>query len=243
MNTELTKIPGTLYSLGFGTEGNYYAVFLYRGRQAINTKKLSIVRGSSLRDLPDEVENGLRHLLDNEEIYISPAIIDRVVNDLMDKIPKEGQVFTKETTERKLVSENVNVKELINKSESRSKKQEEATEMPPKKEKKYDASAMDITPPKPRTPKPLPEKEEAVKKEQIPAPREIQRTPETAKVATQSKSNILKEEDLAPLEEQVTKLTDELNDLQELVTKNKNNITSVKRSITILKNKLKEMNE
>ena len=92
MSTSLIKIPGTTYYLQFGIEGKYYAVFLIQGRQPIQSTKLNILRGTSLHDLPAEVENGLRTMLEAEEVYISPMVVDRVVNDMLEQVPQEGKM-------------------------------------------------------------------------------------------------------------------------------------------------------
>ena len=96
----LVKIPGTTFSLKFGLKGKYYAVYLVQGKHAVSSKKTSILKGTTLKELPEEIEKGMRFLMDSEEVYISPVIVDRVVNDLLEQIPKDGPASSPSNSER-----------------------------------------------------------------------------------------------------------------------------------------------
>jgi len=221
----IAKIPGTTFSLKFGIEGKYYAIYLLQGAHAIQIKQLSIMRGTTLRDLPEEVETGLRFLLDTEEVYLSPVIIDRVVSDLLDQIPKDGQVFVKETTIKPEVPSSVNVLDLIEKSDHRAGKKS-ITEYTPGEKPKYDATASDIGKKFLKTPKPLPKRSASIEPEQ-----------------DYPKPAISAKDDYLALEEKINSLTNEVKSLQETITKNKKAITSMKKQITTLKKSTKEFKE
>ncbi len=220
----IVKIPGTTFSFKFGIEGKNYAVYLVQGAHAISSKKLNILKGTTLRDLPEEAENGLRFLLDSEEVYISPVVVDRVVTDLLEQIPKDGQVFVKETSIKPDIETSVRVLDLIEKSDHRAGKKS-IEEYTPGEKPKFDATAFDIGMKKSlKTPKPLPKR--SAKAEQ-----------------NYQKSAISAKDDYLALEEKLTSLTNEVKSLQETITKNKKAITSMKKQITTLKKSSKELKE
>jgi len=220
----IVKIPGTTFSFKFGIEGKNYAVYLVQGAHAISSKKLNILKGTTLRDLPEEAENGLRFLLDSEEVYISPVVVDRVVTDLLEQIPKDGQVFVKETSIKPDIETSVKVLDLIEKSDHRSGKKS-MEEYTPGEKPKFDATAFDIGMKKSlKTPKPLPKR--SAKAEQ-----------------NYQKPAISAKDDYLALEEKLTSLTNEVKSLQETITKNKKAITSMKKQITTLKKSSKELKE
>jgi len=220
----IVKIPGTTFSLKFGIEGKNYAVYLVQGAHAISIKKLNILKGTTLRDLPEEAENGLRFLLDSEEVYISPVVVDRVVTDLMEQIPKDGKVFVKETTLKPDIESSVRVLDLIEKSDHRAGKKS-LEEYTPGEKPKFDATASDIGKKKSlKTPKPIP-KRSAI------AEQDYQKPAISAK------------DDYLALEEKLNSLTNEVKSLQETITKNKKAITSMKKQITTLKKSSKKLKE
>jgi len=220
----IVKIPGTTFSLKFGIEGKNYAVYLVQGAHAISIKKLNILKGTTLRDLPEEAENGLRFLLDSEEVYISPVVVDRVVTDLMEQIPKDGKVFVKETTLKPDIESSVRVLDLIEKSDHRAGKKS-LEEYTPGEKPKFDATASDIGKKKSlKTPKPIP-KRSAI------AEQDYQKPAISAK------------DDYLALEEKLNSLTNEVKSLQETITKNKKAITSIKKQITTLKKSSKKLKE
>ncbi len=219
----LAKIPGTTFSLKFGIEGKYYAVYLCRGSKPFNTKQLSILKGTTLRELPEEVENGLRYLLDMEEVYISPVIVNRVVNDLIEQIPKEGQVFIKETTKKQYVTPSTSVSQLISKSEDRAGKKSVIEYMPSEKSK-FDATAESIGKISLKTPKPLPKKDTIIKYS-------------TPKPAISSKDDYL------AIDEKVNTLTNEILTLQGSIDQHTKAIKNLKKQITTLKKQTKELKE
>ncbi len=220
----IVKIPGTTFSFKFGIEGKNYAVYLVQGAHAISSKKLNILKGTTLRDLPEEAENGLRFLLDSEEVYISPVVVDRVVTDLMEQIPKDGQIFVKETTIKPDIETSVRVLDLIEQSDHRAGKKS-MEEYTPGEKPKFDASASDIGMKKSlKTPKPLP-KRSAVTGQDYPKPA------------------ISAKDDYLALEEKLNSLTNEVQSLQETIAKNKKAITSMKKQITTLKKSSKELKE
>ncbi|NHJ87944.1 MAG: hypothetical protein FK734_20945 [Asgard group archaeon] len=228
MDEAITKIPGTTYSLKFGVEGKYYSVFLCRGNHPFKSKPLSIMKGTTLRDLPEELEKGLQYLLDSEQLYLSPIIIDRVVNDLLDRIPDDGQVFVKETSKPIIEEPTVHVSEMISKSEQRAEKKS-IIEHTPSEKSKFDASAMDIGKIQLRTPRPLPQKEVTSISEPI---IESQKTPYTTPTS--------QKDSYQELEEKVSSLTSEVKSLHEIIESNKKAISNLKGQITKLNNKLKE---
>ncbi|NHJ31933.1 MAG: hypothetical protein FK732_03635, partial [Asgard group archaeon] len=158
------KIPGTTYSLKFGLEGKYYAVYLVQSGHAISSKKTSILKGTTFKDLPEEIEKGMRFLLDSEEVYISPVVVNRVVNDLLELIPKDGQIFVKETTVKPEIESSVSVLDMIEKSDHRAGKKS-VEEYTPGEKPKYDATAFDIGKKSLKSPKPLPKRSAKVEHE------------------------------------------------------------------------------
>lgn len=229
MSTSLIKIPGTTYYLQFGIEGKYYAVFLIQGRQPIQSAKLNILRGTSLHDLPAEVENGLRTMLEAEEVYISPVVVDRVVNDMLEQVPQEGQMEVKEpvgTTER-LVSDSVSVRSRIAQSDSRAGKKS-IIEHHPGQKSKFDATADSIGHIELKKPKPLPRKDIMVEQSE---PIVIKKEVSIAK----PQAEISKTESYISVDDKVANLTNEVTQLVEKVTKNDKEIKKLKRQITALK--------
>ncbi len=224
MNEEaLAKIPGTTFSLKFGIEGKYYAVYLCRGSTPFKTKQLNILKGTTLNELPEEVENGLRYLLDMEEVYLSPVIVDRVVNDLIEQIPKGGQVFTKETTKKQYVTLSTGVSQLISKSEDRAGKKS-VIEYAPSEKSKFDATAESIGKISLKTPKPLPKRDTTIEHS-------------TLKPAINSKDDYL------AIDEKVNILTNELQIVQGSIDQHTKEIKNVKKQITTLKKQTKELKE
>ncbi len=218
----LAKIPGTTFSLKFGTEGKYYAVHLCRGSQPFLTKQLSILKGTDLTDLPQELESGLRYVLSKEEIYLSPIIVNRVVNDLLVQIPKDGQVLEKEIEEKQFVTPTVSVQELISQKDFHAGKKS-MIEYTPGEKPKYDATAESIGKIQLRVPKPLPNREESSSVSQPPAPIGH------------------KDEDYLALEEKVVSLQNELHKMQEIIDNNNKEIASLKKQLTSLKKETKEL--
>ena len=219
----LVKIPGTTFSLKFGLKGKYYAVYLVQGKHAVSSKKTSILKGTTLKDLPEEIEKGMRFLMDSEEVYISPVIVNRVVNDLLEQIPKDGQVFVKETTVKPDIETSVSVLDMIEKSDHRAGKKS-IVEYTPGEIPKYDATASDIGRKSLKTPKPLPKRSATVEHE-----------------SDYQKPAISAKDDYLALEEKLTFLTNEFKSLQETIDKNKKAITSMKKQITTLKKSTKKI--
>lgn len=219
----LVKIPGTTFSLKFGLEGKYYAVYLVQAKHAVSSKKTSILKGTTLKDLPEEIEKGMRFLMDSEEVYISPVIVDRVVNDLLEQIPKDGQVFVKETTVKPDIETSVSVLDMIEKSDHRAGKKS-IVEYTPGETPKYDATASDIGRKSLKKPKPIPKRSATVEHE-----------------SDYPKPAISAKDDYLALEEKLTFLTNEFKSLQETIDKNKKAITSMKKQITTLKKSTKKI--
>lgn len=216
MSKELpeAKIPGTLYSLQFGTEGNYYAVFLVRGRQNVATKRLDIVRGTSLRDLPEEIENALRTLLDKEQIFLSPAIVNRVVNEIVTQIPKKGKVTFTKTSKMKQPSGRV--QQLIKESEERVKKQTPISSQQQKDSRAPSASAEDIG------------------KIPLKKPRPLSETVLTQEDRSTSVKGTPKDESRDVINK-VDRLTNKIAALQNLADQNRKEIESLKKELSSLK--------
>ena len=234
MSTSLIKIPGTTYYLQFGIEGKYYAVFLIQGRQPIQSSKLNILRGTSLHDLPAEVENGLRTMLEAEEVYISPMVVDRVVNDMLEQVPQEGKMEVKEpvsTTER-LVSDSVSVSSRIAQSDNRAGKKS-VIEHHPGQKSKFDATADSIGRIELKKPKPLPRKDAMVNQSE---PIMVKKEDTIAKPQAEISTN----ESYVSVDDKVTNLTNEVTQLVEKVTKNDKEIKKLKKQITALKKAAKE---
>jgi len=214
----ITKIPGTTFSLKFGIEGKYYSVYLCRGSTPFRTKELSILRGTSLDDLHEEVENSLRYLLDSEEVFLSPVIVDRVVNDLMDQIPKDGQVSAEETAPKAYVATPVGVAEIISKKEAHAGKKS-VIEYTPGEKPKFDATADSIGKIPLKAPKALPRKD----------------------IVSTSTSVISPRDDYMSLDEKITALTNELQSTQEMVAKTNDDLKKLKKQVTTLKKTTKEL--
>ncbi len=225
MSEALVKIPGTTYSLKFGLEGKYYAVYLVQSGHAISSKKTNILQGTTLQDLPEELEKGMRFLLDAEEVYISPVIVNRVVYDLLEQIPKDGQIFVKETSIKPEIESSVHVLDLIEKSDHRAEKKS-VVEYTPREKPKYDATAFDIGKKDLKTPKPLPKK-----------------SPTIETIEDHPKPAISAKDDYLALEEKLNSVTNELKSLQETIDQNKKEITNLKKQITTLKKNTKEIKE
>ncbi|MBD3191387.1 MAG: hypothetical protein GF308_12125 [Candidatus Heimdallarchaeota archaeon] len=221
MSKELpeAKIPGTLYSLQFGTDGNYYAVFLVRGRQNVATKRLDIVRGTSLRDLPEEIENALRTLLDREQIFLSPAIVDRVVNEIVTQIPEKGKVTFTRASQTKRPSGRV--KQLIQESEERVKRQAPASSRQPIDTRAPSASAEDIG------------------KIPLKKPRPISETVLAREDRSASIKSTAPKDQSSDVLNKVDRLTNELAALQNLADQNKKEIETLKKELSSLKEQKK----
>ncbi|HUT81809.1 MAG TPA: hypothetical protein VMZ29_11455 [Candidatus Bathyarchaeia archaeon] len=217
----LAKIPGTTFSLKFGEEGKYYAVHLCRGTQPFLSKQLSILKGTTLSDLPEEVENGLRYLLTKEDIYLSPVIINRVVTELIEQIPKDGQVFVKETEEKHYVTPTVSVQEMIAQKEEHAGKKS-MIEYTPGEKPRYDATSETIGKIHLREPRLLPSRDMS-----------LDITPTSPASSTK--------DDYLALEEKVNSLHNEIQTMQEIIDSNNKEIASLKKQITSLKKETKEL--
>ena len=212
----ITKIPGSTYSLKFGIEGKYYALYLCRGSQPFRTKQLNILRGTSLKDLPEEIENGIRFLLDSEQIFLSQIIVKRVMNDLLEQIPKESsQTFAKETSIKSYVQPTITVQELISKSDERAE-QKSVLEFTQSEKIKYDATAEDIGRIVLKEPKPLHKKG-------------------TTAEIPQTKPQSVSKTDYVSLEQKVNTLSNEIVSLHTQIDKNNQEITDLKMEITSIK--------
>ncbi|NHJ47836.1 MAG: hypothetical protein FK733_08620 [Asgard group archaeon] len=250
MSEEITiSIPGTTYRVKFGVEGKYYALSLYRGSVEHKTKPLTILRGSSLSDLPEEVENGLRDLLDSEEVYLSPVIVKRVVNNLLDQIPEDGQLTTVEKTQKEFVKRELKVADLINKSDQRAEKKS-TIEYSPSMETKFDATADDIGKVSLSKPKPLPEKivkrDEPVVEEHKPVVKPIEKPVEipVEKPVEEEPKPIVETEhietEVVKLDEKVDSLTNELETLHDIVEKSNQEIEDLKEQVNLIKKEVHE---
>ncbi|MHA1188010.1 MAG: hypothetical protein ACTSSK_14255 [Candidatus Heimdallarchaeota archaeon] len=197
MSEAIAKIPGTTYSLKFGVEGKYYAV--------------------SIRELPEAIENGLKFMLDAKGVFINPIVIDRVVNEVLEKIPEDGQVLLKETEPVDITPGARSVSDLINNSDNRAGKKS-IIEHRPGEKSPYDASALDIAKKPAFKPKPLPEKVEKIE-------------PATTKPSTKAQGNINTGQSI---EDNIQTLTNRL-------VKNEKAVTSLKKQVTTLKKKVKEL--
>ncbi|RLI63228.1 MAG: hypothetical protein DRP02_10310 [Candidatus Gerdarchaeota archaeon] len=220
----LTRIPGTTFSIKFGLEGKYYALFLCRGSTPFKSKPMNILKGTTLRDLPEEIEKSLKWLLDTEEIYLSPVVVDRVVNEIIDQIPKEGQVFVKETIPKKYINSEVSVQEIIKQANTRAEKVT-MSEYTPASKPKVDASADDIGKIHLREPRPLPQRQAS----------EDIGTSEAAPVLKPTPSTYQQ------IEEKFTTLTNDIQSMQELLNKNAKEIKSLKRQVKTLKKEIKAL--
>ncbi|MHA1738116.1 MAG: hypothetical protein ACTSXA_13495 [Candidatus Heimdallarchaeota archaeon] len=223
MSEAIAKIPGTTYSLKFGVEGKYYAVYLVQYHHPIETKNLEILKGTSIRELPEAIENGLKFMLDAKGVFINPIVIDRVVNEVLEKIPEDGQVLLKETEPVDITPGARSVSDLINNSDNRAGKKS-IIEHRPGEKSPYDASALDIAKKPAFKPKPLPEKVEKIE----PATPAVQ--PKT-KPSTKAQENINTGQSI---EDNIQTLTDRL-------VKNEKAVTSLKKQVTTLKKKVKKL--
>jgi hypothetical protein len=223
LSEAIAKIPGTTYSLKFGVEGKYYAVYLVQYHHPIETKNLEILKGTSIRELPEAIENGLKFMLDAKGVFINPVVIDRVVNEVLEKIPEDGQVLQQETKPVDITPGAKSVSDLINQSDSRAGKKS-IIEHQPGEKSPYDASALDMGKKPIFKPKPLPQKETTPKPTVVaaqPAPKPSAKTQETVNT-TES-------------------IEDTIQTLTERLDKNEKAVTSLKRQVTTLKNKVKEL--
>ncbi len=234
MNEAITKIPGTTYSIQFGIDGKYYAIFLMRGRQPIQSKTLTLLRGTSLHELPQEVETGLRFMLDAEEVYISPVVVDRVVNELLEQVPQDGEIDVKEPVvevEKRLVPKSINVKNIVAHSNRRSGKTSSIEYHPPEKSK-FDATSDSTGRYQLKTPKPLRRKETMSEAYQPPT--------DSIEEEVVTQTEIKSPETYVSLDDKVLSLTTEITKLMDQVTKNDKEIKKMKRQITTLKKAAKE---
>jgi hypothetical protein len=223
MSEAIAKIPGTSYSLKFGVEGKYYAVYLVQYHHPIETKSLEILKGTSIRELPEAIENGLKFMLDAKGVFINPVVIDRVVNEVMEKIPEDGQVLQKETEPVDITPSARSVSDLINQSDNRAGKKS-IIEHRPGEKTPYDASALDMIKKPAFKPKPLP-KEMPKTESATPAVK-----PAT-EPSTKAQENINTGQSI---EDTIQTLTDRL-------VKNEKAVTSLKKQVTTLKKKVKEL--
>lgn len=238
MSEQPVKIPGTTFSLQLGFEGKYYAVFLVQYHQIIKSRKTGILKGTDLSTLSEEVENGMRSLLEGEEIFINPVIIDRVVNELLEQKPIERKAAAEEEAipreESRLVPETVKVSELIKHSDNRAGKTT-ITEYHPEQKSKFDATADSIGNYNLKTPKPLPSR--FTSSEDVPATithSEIQASPKSQAIS-------IDKENYAQLEEKITSLNTEISGLLEQINNNNKEITNLKKQITTLKKQVKSL--
>lgn len=250
MSEPLIKIPGTTYSLQFGVEGKYYAVFLVQGRQAIKSQKLSILKGMASEELPDEIENGLISLLETENIFINRVVVDRVVNDLLNTVPLEEDqqpqiVKHDEPKEERLVPESISVKDMIARSDGRAGIKS-VVEHKPKEKSKYDASAENIGDYNLKKAKPLPKKEGMVE-EYKPTFQTIEKPERPTKtIESKPEPEMFTQEKMpatdkyVQLEEKISTLTNNVEQLLNEVSKNKKQISSLKGQVTKLKKSLSE---
>ncbi|NHK30173.1 MAG: hypothetical protein FK730_02390 [Asgard group archaeon] len=225
----IAQIPGTTYMIKFGFEGKYYALFLCRGSQQFKTMKLNILKGTSLHELPEEVENGLRDLLDSEEVYLSPVIVKNVANNILEQIPESGQIKTQEKMQKQFVKTEMRVSDLINKSDDRAGKKS-IIEHAPREKPKFDASADSIGQIKLKQAKPLPEK--MVKREETPV---LEHKPAEKPIVSEKKpmETIIetKKEDFTQLEKKVSTLSNDVQSLHEIIDKSNQEIESLKQKV------------
>ncbi|HUU77680.1 MAG TPA: hypothetical protein VMX55_05000 [candidate division Zixibacteria bacterium] len=231
MSETIIKIPGTSFSAQFGIEGKYYTVFLIQYGQAVKSKKLDILKGSPLQDLPIEVEKSLQHLLETENLYINPVIIDRVVNDLLEHPPEksEGTMF-EEHEEPRIVPSSIKVQDLITERDIRAGKTS-VVEFKPQEKSKFDASSANFGTPKPRAPRPLPSKESMIEQQQS---SQLQVAVKKEPIQ-QTKSSFL------ATEEKTMSSTNELQQLTERIDKTDKELKNLKKQVTTLKKTVSEL--
>lgn len=216
MSEAIAKIPGTTYSLKFGVEGKYYAVYLVQYHHPVEIKSLEILKGTSIRELPEAIENGLKFMLDTKGVFINPVVIDRVVNEVLEKIPDDGQVLQKETEPVDITPGATSVVDLISHSDNRAGKKS-IIEHKPGEKSPYDASALDMDKKSAFKPKPLP-------------PKELQSVTPTFKA--------IEDEATPKTQESVNTsgaLSEEILSLTERLVKNEKAVTSLKKQVTTLK--------
>ncbi|MFW9922580.1 MAG: coiled-coil domain-containing protein [Candidatus Thorarchaeota archaeon] len=236
MNEQPIKIPGTTFSLQLGFEGKYYAVFLVQYHQIIKSKKTGILKGSDLSTLSEEVEKSMNSLLETEQIFINPVIIDRVVNELLEQNPIEKlvEVEEKHEEEHRLVPESVKVSELIKHSDYRAGKTS-ITEYHPEQKSKFDATADSISNYGLRTPKPLASRVSST--EEMPVTithSELQKT-------TKSQAISSDKDNYNQLDQKITSLNAEISGLLEQISNNNKEITNLKKQVTTLKKQVKDL--
>jgi hypothetical protein len=234
VSEEITaQIPGTTYKVKFGVEGKYYSLFLYRGSLVHKSKPLSILRGASLGEAPEEVENCLRDLLDSEEVYLSPVIIKRVVGNLMDQVPEDGTIKFTEKSQKEFVKRELKVADLIQKSDNRAGKKS-IVEFTPGEETKFDATSDDIGKISVPKPKPLPEKiikrEEPVAEPTVAKPIEPVKTIEKPVEVKPEETKPI-ETEVVKLEEKVTTLSTEVETIQTKLEKSTQEIEDLKEQM------------
>ena len=232
--SEAIKIPGTSFSVQIGYESKYYTVFLVHYGKPIKSQKLSILKGTPIDDLPQETEKAVQNLLETEQIFINPVIVDRVVNELLEQKPDESEITLnvekEEIKESRLVPSNINVRDMISQRDSSASKPS-MIEHKPKEKSKFDASAFDFGTPKPKPPRPLPSRDHAnessitsvsaiaPKKEPIEVKTEIYK-------ATETKSDTA---------------SNQINELMDKIAKNDKEIKNLKKQISTLKKTVKEL--
>ncbi|NHJ03911.1 MAG: hypothetical protein EAX90_03755 [Candidatus Heimdallarchaeota archaeon] len=231
MSETIIKIPGTSFSVQFGFEGKYYTVFLIQYGQAVKSKKLDILKGSPLQDLPIEVEKSLQHLLETENLYINPVIIDRVVNDLLEHPPEESEGMIKEEYEEpRIVPSSIKVQDLIAERDIRAGKTS-VVEFKPQEKSKFDASAANFGTPKPRPPKPLASREPIIEQPHSSQPQiEVKKEP-----LQETKSSFL------ATETKTMTSTNELQQLIERIDKTDKELKNLKKQVTTLKKTVNEL--
>ena len=232
--SEAIKIPGTSYSVQLGFESKYYAVYLVQYGKPIKSQKLAILKGTPIDDLPEETEKALQNLLETEQIFINPVIVDRVVNDLIEQKPEEGEITLEsekeEPKEERLVPTNINVKNMISQRDSQVGKTS-MIEHKPKEKSKFDASALDFGTHKPKPPKPLLSRFQATESSVSPS---LSITPKKETVA-------LKVEPYKPSETKSDVVSNQINELMEKIAKNNKEIKNLKRQVSTLKKTVKEL--
>ncbi|NHJ40909.1 MAG: hypothetical protein FK731_12840 [Asgard group archaeon] len=241
MSKEITtQIPGTTFRIRFGFEGKYYALFLCRGNKEFKSMKLNILRGTSLHELPEEVENGLKDLLFSEQVYLSPVIVKNVANNLLEQMPENGQIIKEEVKQKQFVKSEVSVSDLISKSEDRAGKKS-IIEHGPMDKPKYDATADSLGRIELKKPKLLPEK--ITKHEIIPTEeyKPIKKIEEKIDILDKKPevTEIVKKEAYNQLDEKVTTLTNEVKSLHEIIDKSNQDIEILKEQIDIIKQDVK----
>lgn len=238
MSEEITaQIPGTTYSIKFGFEGKYYALFLCRGFKEFKTMKLNILRGTSLHELPEEVENGLKNLLVSEEVFLSPVIVKNVTNNLLEQLPENGQIKADDAKQKQFVKTDISVSSLISKSDERAGKKS-IIEHAPRDKPKFDATADSLGRIDLKKPKQLPEKiikrEVTPVEEHKPIKKSEEKTPMPVMKPMEITSEV-KKEDYNHLDDKVTTLSNEVQSLHKILDKNNQDIEFLKEQIDTIK--------